>query len=227
MQVLVNFDSKLELVLACDAPIDLRMVLSHSMHAWWWTEKPIVFASHTLSCTERHYLQVEKRSPCYRIWSERLPLVYIYGWHFYCRQTKNLCLLCWVRVVHFRRIIWDGPWVRLGAWECCCDELAATSRWSEYFWLKAWKILPFCQHRFIRGQGETLIIPGACCSVCSRSGWWWWLRNWSHTGIGGWSCQCMMDVSCGGPEWHFSWSKPGTSWATWWSSWMFEDEVSH
>ena len=23
-----------------------------------------------------------------------------------------------------------------------------------------------------------------------------------------------------------SWSKPGTSWVTWWSSWMFEDEVS-
>jgi len=31
MQMLVNFDSKLELVLACDASIDLRMVLSHSM----------------------------------------------------------------------------------------------------------------------------------------------------------------------------------------------------
>ena len=195
MQVLVNFDSKLELVLACDAPIDLRMVLSHSMHAWWWTEKPIVFASHTLSCTERHYLQVEKRSPCYCIWSETF--VCIYGWHFYLHTDQKSVSTLLSESRSFSEDIWDGPWVRLGAWQCCCDKLAATSRWSEYFWLKAWKILLFCQHRFIHGQGETLTITGECCGVYSRGGWRWWLRNWSHTGIRGWSCQCMMDSPVG------------------------------
>ena len=82
-QVLVHFDSKLELVLACDASVyGVGVVLSHHMPDG--TKKPIVFASRTLSDTERRYSQVEK---------EALAIVkhfhsYIYGRHFYL-QTDH------------------------------------------------------------------------------------------------------------------------------------------
>ena len=88
-QVLVHFDLKLELVLACDASAyGVGVVLSHCMPDG--TEKPIVFASRTLSDTERRYSQVEK---------EALAIVFgVKHFHSYiytvdisiCRQTTNL-----------------------------------------------------------------------------------------------------------------------------------------
>ena len=86
-QVLVHFDSKFELVLACDASACVvGVVLSHCKPDG--TEKPFVFASRTLSDTERCYSQDEK---------EVLAIVfevkhfhsYIYGRHFYLRTDHK------------------------------------------------------------------------------------------------------------------------------------------
>ena len=185
MQVLVNFDSKLELVLACDASIDLRMVLSHSMHAWWWTEKPIVFAFHTLSCTERHYLQVEKRSPCYRIWSETLLLVHIYGWHFYLQtDQKSVSTL----LSESRSFSEDYMRWALNMFRC----MGMLLRWTGCHFPVEWVLLieglkdsPNLSAQIHTWTRRDSYYP-RCMLQCVQQEWltvMWWLRNWSHTGI--------------------------------------------
>ena len=58
-QVLVHFDPTLEIVLPCDASAyGIGAVLSH--HLADGSEKPIGFASQTLSNEEKKYFQVEK-----------------------------------------------------------------------------------------------------------------------------------------------------------------------
>ena len=57
--VLVPFDPKCEVILACDAsPYGIGAVLSHRMPDG--TERPVGFASRTLSATEQKYSQIEK-----------------------------------------------------------------------------------------------------------------------------------------------------------------------
>ena len=57
--VLVHFDPKRKLILACDAsPYRIGAVLSHRMDDG--TDKPIAFSSRTLAAAEKKYSQIEK-----------------------------------------------------------------------------------------------------------------------------------------------------------------------
>ncbi len=60
-QVLVHFDPKLEIQVACDASdYGIGAVLSHTMPDG--SEKPVGFMSRTLNGTERKYSQIEKEA---------------------------------------------------------------------------------------------------------------------------------------------------------------------
>ncbi len=60
-RVLVPYDEKRKLILACDAsPYGVGAVISHVMDDG--QERPIAFASRTLTKSERNYSQIEKEA---------------------------------------------------------------------------------------------------------------------------------------------------------------------
>jgi len=80
-RVLCHYNPKLPLVLQTDAlPVGIGAVLSHIMPDG--AEKPVMFASRTLSTTERNYSQIDKEALSI-VWGVKRFYQYLFGRHFY------------------------------------------------------------------------------------------------------------------------------------------------
>ena len=78
--VLIHYDPKFPLKLAYDAsPVGIGAVLSHVMQDG--TERPIAFASRTLTKTEQNYSQIDKEALAL-VWGVKKFHLYLFGRHF-------------------------------------------------------------------------------------------------------------------------------------------------
>jgi len=85
-QVLTHYDPSLPLWLACDAsPVGTEVVLSHVMTDG--TERPIAFASRTLSKTERKYPQIDREALSI-VWGVKTFHVYLF-WRSFTLLTDH------------------------------------------------------------------------------------------------------------------------------------------
>jgi hypothetical protein len=77
--VLVHYDPKKKLLVTCDASPRVGTVLSHEMEDG--TEKPIAFASRTLTAAEKKYSQLDKEGLA-MVFAVKKFHQFLYGWHF-------------------------------------------------------------------------------------------------------------------------------------------------
>ena len=80
LSVLIHFDSNQDIILSVDAPAyGVGAILAHKMPNG--SERPVAFASRTLSCSEKNYSQIEKEAlAC--VFGVKIFHQYLYGHHF-------------------------------------------------------------------------------------------------------------------------------------------------
>lgn len=109
-EVLIPYDPKLPLLLATDASqVGLGAVLSHRLHNG--QERPIAYASRTLTATERKYPQMDKEALAI-IWAVQKFFLYLYARHWtlitdhkplsqILHPDKSLPVLCISRMANY------------------------------------------------------------------------------------------------------------------------------
>ena len=87
-RVLTHFDPALPVILVCDAsPIGIGAVLSHVMPDG--SERPVAFASQSLTKTERKYAKIDQEALSV-VWGVKKFHVYLFGRRF-TLVTDHLC----------------------------------------------------------------------------------------------------------------------------------------
>jgi len=117
-QVLVHFDPKLPIRLACDASdYGIGAVLSQIMPDG--SEKPVAFFSRTLSPTERKYSQIEKEAlACVVVWWGSHAFTHTCGDIILsCKLTTSLLLLSFMKTKPFHDRLQIGSSVGHGSWQ--------------------------------------------------------------------------------------------------------------
>ncbi|XP_054707489.1 uncharacterized protein K02A2.6-like [Uloborus diversus] len=113
-RVLCHYNPKLPIVLQTDAsPVGIGAVLSHITEDG--SEKPIMFASRSLTATERNYSQIDKEALSI-VWAVKKYYQYLFGRHFHLvtdhkplvsifAPNKSLPCLSATRMVHYALLL--------------------------------------------------------------------------------------------------------------------------